>query len=220
MQTREFTPALGSPLLTGSYDLAIRLLTRETVWRNKLLRQVAPGDGEAIADVGCGTGTFALKMKQAAPGARIIGIDPDPAVLKRAAAKADKVGLDIEWRLGFARDAAELEGQLDKVVSSLVFHQVPLLEKRNGVAAMFASVRPGGEIHVADYAHQRSRIMRSLFRLTVQLLDGRADTQLNADGALESILTDQAGAEVLPQSVVQTATGSISLFSVTKALDP
>nr|WP_314441906.1 class I SAM-dependent methyltransferase [uncultured Sphingomonas sp.] len=220
MQTREFTPALGSPLLTGSYDLAIRLLTREAIWRDKLLRQVAPRDGETIADVGCGTGTFALMMKQAAPGARIIGIDPDAAVLKRAAAKAKEVGLDIEWRLGFARDAAELEGQLNKAVSSLVFHQVPLLEKRNGVAAMFASVRPGGEIHIADYAHQRSKIMRSLFRLTVQLLDGRTDTQLNADGALEGILTDRTGAEVLPRSVVQTATGAISLFSVTKSLHP
>jgi hypothetical protein len=105
-------------------------------------------------------------------------------------------------------------------VSSLVFHQVPLLEKRNGVAAMFASVRTGGEIHIADYAYQRSRIMRSLFRLTVQMLDGTADTQLNADGALEGIITDQTGAEVLPRSVMRTATGAISIFSVTKTLDP
>lgn len=216
MKNTDFTPALGLPGLTGSYDLAIRLLTRETVWRGELLRQVAPRDRETIVDVGCGTGTFAMMLKRAAPGARIIGLDPDLAVLGLAAKKAQEAGLKIEWRQGFARDAADSCGQLDKAVSSLVFHQVPLPGKQEGVAAMFASVRPGGEVHIVDYARQRSVLMRLLFRLTVQSLDGVGDTQPNADGALERILFEQTGSVVAPEIVVNTVTGTLSFFKAVK----
>ena len=217
MHSNHFTPALGRPGLTRAYDLAIRLLTRETVWRSEFLRQVAPHNNETIIDVGCGTGTFALMLKRAAPGARITAIDPDPHVLALARKKAEAAGIEIAWRQGFARDVAGLGGSYDKAVSSLVFHQVPLAGKREGVAAMFASIRPGGEVHIADYAHQSGALMRALFRLTVQAIDGLADTQPNADGALESILSDYDEAAVAPQAVVPTATGAISLF---KAIRP
>jgi 2-polyprenyl-3-methyl-5-hydroxy-6-metoxy-1,4-benzoquinol methylase len=160
-----------------------------------------------------------MMLKQATPGARIVGLDPDPAVLEIAAKKAQAAGLDIEWRQGFARDVADFTGELNKAVSSLVFHQVPLPGKREGVAAMFASVRPGGEVHIADYAGQRSVVMRSLFRLTGQTLDGLADTQPNEDGALERILSDHAGLVVEPRRVVPTATGAISLFQVARPAD-
>ena len=209
---RGFTPALGYSGLTRTYDFAIGLLTREALWRSALLGQVAPQSSEVILDVGCGTGSFAIMLKRAAPAARIMGLDPDPEVLRIAAEKARRAGAVIEWQQGFAEDVASFQ-MLDKVVSSLVFHQVPLPGKRAGIAAMFASVRPGGEVHIADYAMQPSRLMRTLFRQTVQRVDGVADTQSNAEGVLEAILSDQAGLEqVSPVRVVRTFTGAISLF--------
>ncbi|ABF54265.1 class I SAM-dependent methyltransferase [Sphingopyxis alaskensis] len=207
-----FTPALGRAGLTGAYDFAIKLLTRERLWRTALLEQLAPRNGETILDVGCGTGSFALLMKCRAPGARIIGLDPDPDVLHRAEAKARKAGVEIEWRQGFASDAATLGVRFDKTVSSLVFHQVSIVGKRSGIAAMAEALKPGGELHIADYAAQTSPLMRSLFRLTVQRLDGLADTQPNADGAIEAILADLARAPVVPRRVISTPTGAISLF--------
>ena len=214
MEDAHYTPALGRSGFTGAYDLAIRLLTREQKWRTALLRQVAPQDGETILDVGCGTGTFAIMLKRAAPGARVIGLDPDPQILAIAADKARKAGVSIEWQKGFATDASRF-GALDKAVSSLVFHQVPLVGKRTGIAAMFASVRVGGEVHIADYARQ-SGIMRSLFRLTIQRVDGAADTQPNADGEIERLLANQTGSTIQARAVVPTITGMISLFMATK----
>lgn len=211
-----FTPALGIAGLTRGYDQAIRLLTRERTWRLAMLRQVAPASGETILDVGCGTGSFAVMLKRAAPEARIVAIDPDPQVLEIAAAKSKRAGLAVEWRQGFAHDAAKVVGPVDKAVSSLVFHQVPLEGKREGIAAMFAAVRTGGGVHIADYARQRSRLMRMLFRSTVQVIDGPADTQPNADGALEKILARHDLAAASPTQVIRTLTGEISLFRGTK----
>lgn len=216
MTDTSFTPALGRAGFTRAYDHAIRLLTREQTWRRTMLRQVDPAAGETIIDVGCGTGSFAIMMKRAVPEAKIIAIDPDPQVLEIAADKAKQVGAVIDWRQGFARDAAAIAGCVDKAVSSLVFHQVPLDGKREGVAAMFAAVRPGGEVHIADYARQRSQLMRMLFRLTVQMVDGVTDTQPNADGALEKILASHDAAAAIPKTEISTLTGAISLFHGTK----
>jgi ubiquinone/menaquinone biosynthesis C-methylase UbiE len=207
----EFTPALGRPELTGAYDLAIRLLTRERAWRSALLSQLAPQENDVILDVGCGTGSFALLIKKAAPGARVVGLDPDPAVLEIAAAKARRAGLDIEWRRGFAHDAAVGTEPFTKAVSSLVFHQVPMSGKRQGIEAMVRAVGPDGEVHIADYARQRSWLMRRLFGL-VQRLDGNENTEPNARGAIEEILRSLDPLAATPARAIRTPTGEISLF--------
>ncbi len=211
MNQMNFTPALGRSEMTGAYDLAIRLLTRERRWRSALLEQLAPSGGDAILDVGCGTGTFALLVKAAAPGARVVGLDPDPAVLKIAAAKARDAAVEIEWRQGFAREADHSGGPFTKAVSSLVFHQVPMEEKRLGIEAMARAVAPGGEVHIADYARQRSPLMRTLFGL-VQRLDGVENTEPNARGAIEAILANLDTDSGRPCRIVRTPTGEISLF--------
>lgn len=208
---QEFVPALGWPALTPAYDAVVRLLTREERWRGAFLRQIAPVAGDNILDVGCGTGSLAILMKQAAPGARIVGLDPDADVLARAATKAAKAGVEIEWRQGFAGDAAALGERFDKAVSSLVFHQVPLAGKVSGVASMVDAVRPGGEVHIADFARQRSRTMRALFGL-VGRLDGVENTRPNADGAIERILGDISTEAAEPTQRVATPLGEISLF--------
>lgn len=137
----------------------------------------------------------------------------DPAVLAIADGKARAAGIEIEWREGYASQAADLGGGFDKGVSSLVFHQVPLAGKREGIAAKFQAVRPGGQVHIADYALQRTKLMRALVRETVQLVDGVADTQPNADGMIETILSDLTGEETPAEHIIWTPTGAISLIS-------
>ena len=213
----DYVPALGFSALTPLYDAMLGLATREPIWRSALAKQVAPMKGETIVDVGCGTGTLAIMLKRRAPGARVVGIDPDPAVLDIAARKAREADLEVEWRRGFARDAALLgAGVADKIVSSLVFHQVPTLEKRAGVAAMFDAVRAGDEVHIADYARQTGA-SRLLFTV-IGLLDGFANTRPNADGAVEELLSLATGSPIQARRVVPTITGAISLFACTRPL--
>lgn len=213
MNDKEFTPALGYSILTPLYDLAIALLTRELVWRSALAVQVDPMSNDHILDVGCGTGAMAIRLKSIAPGARIIGLDPDPGVLLRARNKAARTGTEVNWKQGFLTSDITAEiGPVSKIVSSLVFHQTPVDEKANILSTMREILEPGGSLHIADYGLQRTPLMRALFRATVQTLDGVADTQPNADGCLPELMESAGFVDIEERAVVATLSGSISLY--------
>lgn len=209
-----FTPAAGVHWLTPYYDFGLTTLTRERLWREALIVQVQPSPDDVIIDLGCGTGSLLVRLAAIEPKAKLIGLDPDRAVLDRARAKIDRVGAKAELIQGFGRDAGWLLGGRDvtKVVSSLVFHQAPMAEKSAALNAAFSVLAPGGALHIADYGLQRTALMRRLFRATVQNLDGVKDTQPQADGILPELIRQAGFVDVAETHVIPTLTGSISLF--------
>jgi ubiquinone/menaquinone biosynthesis C-methylase UbiE len=206
----DFVPA--APQL-WTYDVLSFLLTSTRLWRPALLTQLAPSDGDAIADVGCGTGTQLRLIARTCPSATLIGIDPDEAIRRRASAKLAPLGVPVELLAGYARDTADLlRGRgVTKVLSSLMFHQVPLNEKRAGLAAIHESLTSGGSLHVADYGLQRTPKMRKRFRM-VQKGDGFGNTEPNAQGVLPELMTDVGFQDVEETHVFETFSGSISIY--------
>jgi len=207
---RDYVPAAPQLWL---YDLFVVLLARAPRWRRALLAQISPRAGDVIADIGCGTGTQLVQIGRSARDLILIGIDPDPAVLRRARRKTASAGLAVGLTRGYAREVAELlrDRAVNKVVSSLVFHQVPPAEKEAGLTAMRAALVPGGELHVADYGLQRTPLMRKLFRI-VQSGDGFDNTEPNARGVLPELMTRVGFRGVRETAVIPTPTGSISLY--------
>ena len=88
MQMRTYVPALGDHRLSPFYGTTLSLMTCERTWRRAFVKQINPEPRDVILDMGCGTGTLAIMLKQAGPSASIYGVDPDPAILTRAEAKA------------------------------------------------------------------------------------------------------------------------------------
>jgi len=214
---RAYVPALGQHWMTPFYDSAIALTTREATWRTALIGLVDPHGEDVILDIGCGTGSLIAAMKAASPETQIIGLDPDPEVLEIAKAKARSRGHKVEFVQGFGDELLEKVGNrpINKIVSSLVFHQVPLDGKRSTLQATFDLLPEDGELFIADFGEQRTPLMRFLFK-TVQRLDGYEFTQPNADGCLPVILTDVGFSAVQEALVVPTIVGSISLYSAQK----
>lgn len=209
----DFVPALGRKSLTWAYDLAIALMTREATWRKLLVAAIAPRAEDTILDVGCGTGTLAILLKRQCPQTHVIGLDPDPDVLRIAERKTREAGLTIELLEGDGQRISAIvgKGEPNKVVSSLVFHHLSLAKKRAALQAIFEVLRPDGGLYIADYGLQRTWLMRRLFRV-VQTLDGFETTQPNADGVLPGLIAQAGFDAVVETSIVRTPTGSISLY--------
>lgn len=215
----QFTPAAGCRWLTPLYDALVMTLTRETAWRDALVAQVAPAREDVTVDLGCGTGSMLIRLAQAESGACLMGVDPDPAILRLAHRKAAAAGVSLQLLNGFGRDAAGLFGGwgVTKIVSSLVLHQVPLAEKRATLAAAYDLLLPGGELHIADYGRQSSSAMRLLFRLTVQMVDGVADTAPQADGILPDLIAEAGFMDIVETRALDTPTGTIRLYRAVRS---
>lgn len=213
-----YTPPLGFAALTPFYDLAVAALTRENVWRSKLVQKLAARPGERVLDVGSGTGKLAIAVTAAEPLCNYRGIDPDAAAVAVARRKVALAASAAAFEVG-PFDRLPDDGQaVDKVVCSLVFHQVPLAEKHRLLENMLEWLKPGGELYIADYGAQRTLPMRLAFRVTVQLLDGIEDTQPNADGILPLLIQQAGFQEVVTLDAVDTATGRIEVLRARKPL--
>lgn len=212
-----YTPPLGHTALTPIYDAAIALLTRENVWRQALVTEILAGDHQAILDIGSGTGSLAVLLYQASPHAAYVGVDPDEDAVRLARNKAAHSGGAATFVVGYFPAAIPSE-PVDVIVSSLVLHQVSLAEKERILAAALDRLKPGGRLILADYGLQDTALARVLFRATVQSLDGRANTQPNADGVLPALL-EKAGFSAIEQHAKwRTMTGVIYMYVAAKPL--
>lgn len=208
-----YTPAAGYHFLTPLYDAGVRLTTREAVWRNALVECLAPKDGDILLDIGAGTGSLAPLVARQNPATRYYGIDPDRHALDIAREKARRAGIDAKFRQSFFSAAAVADWPPPSAATlCLVLHQVPLDEKLRLLREVQAALQPGGRLLIADYGEQRSWLMRKLFRVTIQQLDGIADTQPNADGVLMPLMDEAGFANVRELQQVKTVTGAISIL--------
>lgn len=209
-----YTPPLGCAALTPLYDLAVALTTRENVWRRALVDEILSGGPRSIIDVGSGTGSLAALLHEAAPESRYLGVDPDIEAVRRAREKAALIGAGAEFRVGYFPQAIGDESA-DVIVSSLVLHQVPLAEKKRIIDAAYWRLNPDGRLLITDYGLQDGPLARFLFRMSVQALDGREDTQPNADGVLPELMRE-AGFEVEQRLRLPTPTGLIYIHAARK----
>ena len=91
-----FIPALGRDWLTPFYD-AVAWLLGEGTMKRRLIAQAAIVPGHDVLDLGCGTGTLALLIKDAHPQANVSGVDIDPRILAIAATRSQRPGSTCGW---------------------------------------------------------------------------------------------------------------------------
>ena len=153
-------PASGAVVRwAAQYDLLVWFLTlgRERQFREKLLRPALLRAGEAVLDVGCGTGTLALAAKRAVgPAGAVHGIDPSAEMIARARAKAAKAGAGITFETGVAESLPFEEGRFDVVTSTVMLHHLRRATREAAVAEMRRVLKPGGRLLVVDFAGARN----------------------------------------------------------------
>lgn len=206
-----YIPALRFDALTRFYDPVVAATTRERTFKRRLVEQVALRPGQRLLDVGCGTGTLTIQLKQSCPGAEVIGLDGDATTLAIARGKAEEAGAAIEWREGLSWNLGVPDSTFDHVTSSLLLHHLDVEGKMTTLSAMRRALRPGGTLHIADWGRAQDPFMRVAF-IGVQLLDGFKTTADNVRGKIPEYIA-RAGFERVEQPLqLRTPLGSISLY--------
>ncbi len=139
--------------ITGGRDQALRQLTAD-------LAQLRPG--EAVLDVGCGTGTLAIVARQRVGDAgRVCGIDPAPKQIARSRAKAARQNCPVEFKLGVIEQIDYPDQSFDVVQSTFMIDHVPADLQRQGLKEIARVLKPGGRllIMVTGSVHELSHLM-------------------------------------------------------------
>jgi SAM-dependent methyltransferase len=113
-----------------------------------LLGGVEPG--EVVLDLGCGAGTDLLIAAQmTGPGGRAIGVDMTTAMLERARASADEMGLEnVDLHETLIESLPLEDASVDVVISNGVIDLIP--DKESVFDEIDRVLRPGGWLQIAD----------------------------------------------------------------------
>jgi len=154
-----YIPALRFGWLTGLYDPIIRWTMREDLFKRRLVEQIGLQPGHRVLDLGCGTATLTIQLKQCQPQSQVVGLDGDPVVLARAQEKALQAGVKIVFDQGMAYRLPYPDQSFDRVVASLFLHHLTPDDKRRALAETFRVLQPGGELHIADFGKPHTVLM-------------------------------------------------------------
>jgi ubiquinone/menaquinone biosynthesis C-methylase UbiE len=210
----EWIGAMGHSSRLDLYDPLVRFTVRERRFKRRLLAVAAIQNGFHVLDLGCGTGTLAVMLKRGVPRARVAGIDADPAAIALAQRKAARHGMAIDFLLGLGQALPFRDRSFDRVLSTLFFHHLTHAGKRAAFSEILRILKPGGELHLADFGRPANALMRAGFSL-VRKFDGMETTEDNADGRLPAMIGEAGLEQVLETASYSILFGTIRLYAAT-----
>jgi len=152
----EYIPALSFRFLTPFFDFIQRWLVHDEVYKRQLIEQANIQPGQRVMDLGCGTGTLAIMVKQAQPLAEVCGLDADPEMLAMALKKIATLGVDVTFDEGMTFALPYADESLDRVLSSIMIHHLKTPDKERTAREIYRVLRPGGQLHIIDFGKPHS----------------------------------------------------------------
>jgi len=116
---------------------------------HEVIRALAPKPDEVIADIGSGTGYFAVRFAHMVPKGRVYGVDTEPDMVKYLAERAAREGLGNLTAVAGAADDPRLPEKADLVILVDVYHHVEDRERYFG--RLRDSLKPGGRVAIIDF---------------------------------------------------------------------
>jgi len=116
---------------------------------HQVLETLALKPDAAVADIGAGTGYFAVRLAHFLPRGRVYAVDIEPDMVKYLAERARRERLDQITAVAGAPDDARLPGKVDLVLMVDTYHHI---EQREDYFRRLAhSLKPDARIAIIDF---------------------------------------------------------------------
>ena len=213
--SKNYIPALKYDWLTRIYDPVLQLTMPERKFKNALINQMNVQANDKVLDFGCGSLTLSIMAALKHTRSEFYGVDIDEKILSIAKKKVTGAGLTIEAKLYDGGRLPYPDNFFDKVMSSLVFHHLTLIQKYSALKEIFRVLKPSGTVNIADFAKPANVLQRTGF-YTIQLLDGFETTQDSVKNVLPATLRETGFPKVDEVGVFKTMVGTVRIFSAQK----
>lgn len=149
-------PARLGHILHGArvYDLVAWLFLRgrEGAFRERILERARLAPGESVLDVGCGTGTLAIRAaRHVGPTGAVHGIDPSPEMIARARKKAAREKVAASFETAVVQTLPFPDAQFDAVFATLMLHHLPRPAREAALREIRRVLKPGGRLVIVDF---------------------------------------------------------------------
>jgi SAM-dependent methyltransferase len=120
-------------------------------WQKPLevIRSLKLAPNATVADIGSGTGYFAVRLAKALPQGRVYGVDTESDMVNYLAERARREGLANVVSLAGAPDDPGLPSKVDLVLLVNVYHHIGGRERY--FRKLGESLAPGGRVAVIDF---------------------------------------------------------------------
>jgi cyclopropane fatty-acyl-phospholipid synthase-like methyltransferase len=129
----------------------------------EVIRALALAPDAVIADIGAGTGYFAVRLARSVPQGRVYGVDVAPDMVRYLEDRAKREGLSNLTAQLAAPDDPRIPAAVDLAILVNTYHHIPARERY--FRALQKSLKSGGRLAVIDFTldspegpPQRSRI--------------------------------------------------------------
>lgn len=156
--SQNFHGIKGGYLTSGAavtYDPVTKhALPPNEIWNREAVIKAVIGSPRKILDLGCGTGSTTIMLKQAFPLAEVVGLDLSPQMLTMSEYKAQQAELDIKWVHGLAEATKFADGEFEVVTASLLLHETPPAISQQVLQEAYRLLKSGGQMIILD-GHQK-----------------------------------------------------------------
>jgi cyclopropane fatty-acyl-phospholipid synthase-like methyltransferase len=115
----------------------------------EVIAALAVAPDSRVADIGSGTGYFAVRLARAAPRGQVYGVDTEPSMVKYLDERARHEGLANLVSIAGRPGDASLPGKVDLVLLVDVYHHIG--ERESYFGRLRGSLKPGARVAIIDF---------------------------------------------------------------------
>ncbi len=151
--------------VAAKYDMMndVMSLGIHRIWKNTLIRMIAPNPNMTLIDLAGGTGDIAAKFLKSGGGHATV-IDINPEMIRYGQQRPQMAALkNLDWVLGNAEEIPIKDNTAEVV--TIAFGLRNVTDREKAIAEAYRILKPNGRFFCLEFSHVRQQSLAKLYDL-------------------------------------------------------